>query len=345
MKRILAFLIDGRKKSNADVKIEAPWANLLASRLEIISKYCPKDFSRSSIDIKKHQSLKATQYRQILFYSGPVIFRGIIKLKAYLHFLILHILMRILARPNRSKILDERAKKFSEIFVNRAEDVYGEEFLSYNSHGLLHIVDDAIKFGSLDEFSAFPYENNMKSFHNTVRKPNQLLQQIYRRQVENQNVMKSSYQNLDAIFLKYLHTNGPVIESLVPGTFLQYKNLESPKLKICITSIADNCLLFKNGKIGLVQNILKIEESIRLIVKYFKSVKDFFDFPLKSSEGGTFLCSDLEDQLNLTSFNDIDGKCFRMPFWDGEILTLKEEPVQDTYVVSLLLSSENTVSV
>jgi hypothetical protein len=62
----------------------------------------------------------------------------------------------------------------------------------YNVHGLVHLADDARVFGALDNFSAFPYENKLKSLERLFRKPSFVLQQISRRLHEKQPVSSLS---------------------------------------------------------------------------------------------------------------------------------------------------------
>ncbi|KAF0738965.1 Uncharacterized protein FWK35_00026487 [Aphis craccivora] len=53
-------------------------------------------------------------------------------------------------------------EKLLEHFVEKFEELYGEQFVSQNIHGLIHIVDDYRKFGSLEKCSCFSFENYMK---------------------------------------------------------------------------------------------------------------------------------------------------------------------------------------
>jgi len=53
--------------------------------------------------------------------------------------------------------------------------------MSYNVHGLLHISDDYEHFGSLDNISAFPFKNYLKSLKKMARKHNKPLQNIVKR--------------------------------------------------------------------------------------------------------------------------------------------------------------------
>ena len=46
-------------------------------------------------------------------------------------------------------------------FIHNALALYGQEMLVYNVHALVHLADDVQRFGPLDEFSAFPFENSL----------------------------------------------------------------------------------------------------------------------------------------------------------------------------------------
>lgn len=51
----------------------------------------------------------------------------------------------------------------------------------YNVHGLIHLADDAKTFKSLENISAFPFENFLASLKNIIRKPEFPLAHIIRR--------------------------------------------------------------------------------------------------------------------------------------------------------------------
>ena len=51
------------------------------------------------------------------------------------------------------------AEELLNIFVAHYSSLYGEEGLVYNVHNVIHIVDDARRFGALDSVSAYPFEN------------------------------------------------------------------------------------------------------------------------------------------------------------------------------------------
>jgi len=63
------------------------------------------------------------------------------------------------------------AESLLKLFVQHAERLYGRDCLIYNMHSLIHLVADVRKYGSLDNISAFPFENKLKSMKRIVRKP------------------------------------------------------------------------------------------------------------------------------------------------------------------------------
>ena len=92
--------------------------------------------------------------------------------------------MRLLLLEETVPQMHEYCQQALESYVNLCEQLYGEKFLSYNVHSLLHIVSDAEVLGNLNPCSAFVYENNMPEFPKHVRKPGQSFQQYYKRMKE-----------------------------------------------------------------------------------------------------------------------------------------------------------------
>lgn len=137
--------------------MQAISSNLLSFRPHICS-----DFSRYPRGLNDLPRWKATEYRLFLLYTGPVALKGIQHDECYKHFIYLHICFRILLTPNMSIELIDFSEKLLTYFVDKFEKLYGKHFISHNVHGLLHIVDDYRKFGTLDRCSCFPFENYMK---------------------------------------------------------------------------------------------------------------------------------------------------------------------------------------
>lgn len=113
--------------------------NILSNRLTTLQLYCPKEFARIPRELDKLSTFKAPEYRQLLLYTFIVVFRGVISDDQYNNFLLLHCAMRILLSDSSSEnvnFADECLKRY----VLDAEKIHGLQFLTYNSHGLLHFV-------------------------------------------------------------------------------------------------------------------------------------------------------------------------------------------------------------
>lgn len=70
------------------------------------------------------------------------------------------------------------SKSLLQYFVETFIILYGKENASHNLHHLLHICDDVEKFGTLQEFSAFPFENHLQYILKMIRKNNKELEQM-----------------------------------------------------------------------------------------------------------------------------------------------------------------------
>lgn len=74
------------------------------------------------------------------------------------------------------------AEELLKHFVGAFGIIYGDQFIYHNVHVLLHLADDVRKFGPLDGFCAFKFENHMKYLKSILRKqekPLQLLVKIH----------------------------------------------------------------------------------------------------------------------------------------------------------------------
>lgn len=103
---------------------------------------------------------------QFLLYTGPVVLQNKLHPIMYSHFVSLYIAVRLLCENKCTTESIEYAEKLLKHFVKNYIKIYGLEYISPNNvHGLLHIADDAKEFGSLDNFSAFKFENFMKTLN------------------------------------------------------------------------------------------------------------------------------------------------------------------------------------
>ena len=86
--------------------------------------------------------------------------------------------MRILICHELCQKYINYAKYLLTLFVKNCEQVYSKSFAVYNIHNLLHIADNAERYGCLDNCSAFKFENYLGKLKTLVHHGNHVLQQI-----------------------------------------------------------------------------------------------------------------------------------------------------------------------
>ncbi|XP_044019146.1 uncharacterized protein LOC122859549 isoform X1 [Aphidius gifuensis] len=335
VKRFLSILVGGR--DNPNLKLDELNIVKINVRLAFIKNCCPEEFARRPEDITKFSKMKATEFRQILLYSGAVAFRGIINSAIYLHFLTFSCAIRLLTCPKVSEAEITFAENLIKTYVKNVENFFNHHFLTYNCHILLHLAEDVRNFGPLDGISAFPYENNMQYFAATCRKPTQYLEQIVNRREERKlrNIEENPRVNFSLIPGKLWTSPFPLPTELISAA-AQYQTLQTPKYKIN-TNNKDNIFMLKNKTLGMVQNIILDKGKFKLLFQKFNiQLNSFFQIGnWQSSFFGVFRCSDLSDKQQIIDVEDIHAKCFCMPYFHDNEVT----PTEGEFIVTLIEST------
>lgn len=169
------------------VRLSSQQTRKVSDLLVGLKTFVPFDFARKPRSLDERLRWKATELRQFLLYTGPVVLYNVLASPVYSNFILLSVAMYILLGPQYCNALNEFAHTCLLSFVDHFSRLYGPEFVSYNVHGLVHISDDVKQHGNLDEFSAFPFENYLGKLKKLVRKPDNPLAQIIRRLSEMDN--------------------------------------------------------------------------------------------------------------------------------------------------------------
>ncbi|XP_047123613.1 uncharacterized protein LOC124806599 [Hydra vulgaris] len=164
-RRYLMFLKTGPR----NVRLSHAQLNTISLGLTELSQYTPSDFMRRPHSLFEVDRWKATEFRQLVLYTGILIFKGVLNDQHYDLFKSFFIAVRILHIDNDEYLLGF-ARCLFQSFVYNAKILCGETFLTYNVHNLLHIVDDVEYFRcSLSYLSSFPFENFLQCLKRTVR--------------------------------------------------------------------------------------------------------------------------------------------------------------------------------
>lgn len=115
----------------------------------------PAEFERKHRTFKELGKLKANEFRQLILYTGIVLFKDIPQLEMYNHFLLLSCAIRMLDDVKSLAGDFEIADQFIQLFVEEYQNYYGIHNFTYNTHLLLHLKECVDLYGTLNSFSAF----------------------------------------------------------------------------------------------------------------------------------------------------------------------------------------------
>jgi hypothetical protein len=225
MKRLLLVWIRGPREN----KMSAQQIIEVSERLICLRKCIPSVFARKPRSLAEVDYWKATEFRQLLLYTGKFVLKGVLRDDLYDNFMVLSVAMSILVSPTLAQSYIEYASDLLTYFVKQARSLYGPTFLVYNVHSLLHIVEDVKHLGVVDEFSAFPFENHLHKIKKLVRSGKKPLVQIVKR--------LSEIENTDPIVYKpcrnTISTTRPNNIYLIDGSCCEVVELSSDNEYLC----------------------------------------------------------------------------------------------------------------
>lgn len=221
---------------------------------------------------------KATEFRQFLLYTGPVVLHGKIPDFQYKNFLLLSVAIRMLVSESLCSSYCDYVEKLLEYFVQDFASIYGTDVLVYSVHSLTHIVQDVRRYGPLDNISCFPYENMLYESKRMVRRPQNPVAQLIRRISENE---RSNESLLNISSNRKIHHDKPHLTGPTPLEYnkcQQYKQYRDDKVFIACSE-GDNCFDV-NNRVVIVKNVLLSPSGETFIVfQQFLKTNAFFNYP------------------------------------------------------------------
>lgn len=305
MKRLLQFWIKGKH----NVRMVATQITLASTSLLSMSSFLPKEFARKPRKLDEVDRFKATELRQLLLYTGPVIFLKKLSRDKYVHFLSLSIAIRILCSKEYCVQLLDYAHSLLLHFVENYGTLYGCQYISYNVHNLIHLCYYVKLWGMLDEFSAFKFENYMQKIKSKIRSSSRPLEQLANRCIED-NLNITNVEKIYPISKVRIINGRKIIKSVQCKGF--YLN----------TRAADNCCsLLDDTTVSLTKIYFK-NKQIYVIAKKYLNIKSFFHIPCDSLNIGIKQINELQYELITIPLSDIKSKCIKLPLCDEEAVVL-----------------------
>ena len=298
VKRILIRLFSIKVKEKS-AKLSSREQSMFNDQLFKYKNYIPVEFSRKlEGGVKCILKWKATQYRLFGLYVGIVLFRcrKIVSYKFYTNFLKLSIALRLLNTKGQEENIGF-IRNLLHTFIEEAKVIYKKSFISYNVHNLMHIPDDYLNYGVLDDISAFDFENYLVcEVKNSVRAGFKPLVQIGKHVTRKNSVIPEKHASLSSVLnskcdhdesgnecLKVLRENGMVLK---------------PSIKKC----ADSFVMMKNGDVGEIISIHIVENNIVLDLKKYTKT-NFFKNPIPSGDVGIFKLHTTSTTIKVNFYN------------------------------------------
>jgi hypothetical protein len=280
MRHILKLCIKIRRKP-----FSFSVSNIARISLALSSIKLPAEFQRQPRSLKNLENFKATEFRNILFYLSIVVFKDVMSVTQYNHFLHLFCAFRILADGEfcQQEKYNNLAEVYLKFFVSNFGDLYLESQSSFNNHALTHLPKDVMNFGKVDNFSAFRFENFMQQLKKMVKKSNMVVEQIHNRLFE-----YNAHGNGKKTVFSY-----PFLKKPVSGSYFEKVHLKDFMLSV---HYPDNYCLFDKK----ILKIVKIKENsgiISLFGQIVVNTEPFFQINYLDSAFFGIVCSPNYEKL------------------------------------------------
>ena len=183
VRRMLLFL----RKGPRVCKLSSQMLARISQNLMALNGQLPSEFARQPRSLEFLEKWKATEFRQFLLYTGPIVMKGIVPQNLYKHFLALAVSVSFLLDSDsdkRSAYLGY-ARQLLRHFVETSDAIWSATFNVYNVHNLLHLADDVEHHHcSLNDISAFSFENSLQRIKKHVRSSRNPIVQVAKRIAE-----------------------------------------------------------------------------------------------------------------------------------------------------------------
>ncbi|CAN7938072.1 unnamed protein product, partial [Ixodes hexagonus] len=281
-----------------------------------LQQFICSELSRRPRSLSEVDRWKATEFKLILLYTGPLVFVPSLPKIMYKNFMSLHVALTIFSSPRLGPDFLDYAEQLLLHFVRTFIAIYGEDRVSLNIHGLIHLAADVRAHGPVNGWSAFPFENYMQKLKKQIRNPEMPLQQLYKRVMEERSVDTAAKRTMEPSF-SFGHNRGPLPAGCRGPP---YKKVVVPNKFVVKTDARDSCFAMNDGSIVQVSNIASFSSGAACIVgTRFLVQSDLYTYPCKSSMLGIF---EVSNPSNTTAWalEDISCKCLKFEYESKKIV-------------------------
>ncbi|KAG1653603.1 hypothetical protein GQR58_025471 [Nymphon striatum] len=274
------------KQGPVECKLSQQQMKEISTDLVSFSGKLPSEFARQPRSLKEMERWKATEFRQFLLYTGPIVLKKVLHKVTYQHFLTVGISILLDEDNDKRNSYLDFAKGLLDSFVENCKEVYSPSFPVYSVHGLKHLSDDYKKFNcSLNLISSFPFENHLQIIKRLVKSSTNPISQVSKRISEMESAGSSS-----------------------SSTYSCLANISANK--------RNGCLLLKNEDFAFVREKKSNGSFVCDVIRQDRA-ESFFTQPCDSKLLNIVLIRNLNRaQRRLVSNEEIQRKVVCLPFQD-----------------------------
>lgn len=163
MKKLLKWSVFGPKSAGTSqfkCRMSSRNVDTLNKRMIQLRDFIPNCFSRKPRSFKDFAYFKATEIRQLLLYTGKIVFKDLMGTdEIYENLVTYNSVCALLVDERTAQPYSEYCQLLMKRFVDDCQKIYGNCFLVYNIHSQLHFPFVAEKHGSIDNVSAYAFES------------------------------------------------------------------------------------------------------------------------------------------------------------------------------------------
>ena len=269
LKRMLDYLFR-TKYPIENVTVNSATARQFSAALISLRPFISRiDFARQPRGLKELCRWKATEFRQILHYTGVVHFK-LLGGKLHRHFLSLHVGVKLLSCDPWFREHNNYANELISFFVRRSPFLYSASFVTYNTHMSYHLAKDCLYHdGPLCILEAYIFENHYGIMARYLRKNDnplqQLVKRLYERRAMRHILRKAVKPPTQLIELFVPHNSGPLVTGLQGRQFKKAKKHQSWQLS---TLQPDHCVYLNDLSVILICNFVQLPD--RTVVVGYK---------------------------------------------------------------------------
>lgn len=206
MRHMMNLWISGR----LDYRLNKETQQKISRDLIMMTNNCPREFTKRPRMLDEIAVWDGSDWNEFLLYYSPIALKSRMPQRYYVHFLYLHLAMRILMSSDSS---NSEANSFIlgqllNTFIADFSTLYGHNKVDYNVHNLLHFEQIQQRLGTLKKLNGFIYESQINMVNSFLDASNEVnLEEIGEKIIDNSNMMVDNKVN------ELINTSYPFVDS------------------------------------------------------------------------------------------------------------------------------------